>query len=399
MSGASSIEWTDATWSPVVGCTRVSAGCDHCYAAKMTRRLEAMGQEKYKGLSGRGHFNGVARLHAPSLDWPLRWRGAKTAKAEGRPSRIFVNPMSDLFHERLSDEEIAAVFGVMAACPQHVFQVLTKRPERARKWFTDGQPKTCSQIDGCLNAASYLLRPYGARYSEPLPRALREWPLPNVWLGTSVENQATADERIPLLLQCPSAVRFVSYEPALGAVDFERWLGGDCEHCQSCGEAYRAVWSTDDKTWLRVVGRDGGLRCPDCFRFEAAEKRIPDNVTIYGEVAALDWLIVGGESGPGARPCHVDWIRSVRDQCKAAGVACFIKQAGRRVFGDPEGFRVDRYILDGGALEWQPPIIGFDKARFRRDNADRICGFKLFDRKGGDWSEWPSDLKVREFPR
>lgn len=360
MSGSTSIQWTDASWSPVVGCTRVSAGCDHCYAAKMTRRLEAMGQEKYKGLSGRGHFNGVARLHAPSLDWPLRWRGAKTAKAEGRPSRIFVNPMSDLFHERLSDEEIAAVFGVMAACPQHVFQVLTKRPERARKWFEwlADWANQGGMAEACTGHANEQLGLWG----EPNQIGAHgtPWPLPNVWLGVSVEDQVTADERIPLLLQCPAAVRFVSYEPALGAVDFT-----DISTAQ--GEQWDALRSEYD-----------------------------DN--LGGPGPRLDWLIVGGESGPGARPFDLAWARAVVEQCREAGVACFVKQMGRRVFGNPEGFLVDRYILDGGAVEWQPPIIGFDKARFRRDNADRICGFKLFDHKGGDWGQWPEDLRVREFP-
>lgn len=340
MSGASSIEWTDATWSPVVGCTRVSAGCDHCYAARQTKRLAAMGKEKYAGLvnEGKDHFNGVARLHAPALDWPLRWRGAKAAKAEGRPSRIFVNPMSDLFHERLSDEDIAAVFGVMAACPEHVFQVLTKRPERMRRWFgwvaKDLRDDPAMLLDDGISSMHLSLEELAGFYARS--RGAR-WPLPNVWLGVSVENQPTADERIPLLLQTPAAVRFVSYEPALGAVDFRRLL-------------------YDHVTRIDALAGLHGWPEP------------------HADGPRLDWIIVGGESGHGARPFDIAWARSAVTQCRAAGVACFVKQLGARPFN-----RETEYV-DGIAV------------------ATSTIDLDLRDRKGGDWSEWPEDLRVREFP-
>lgn len=348
MSGSSSIEWTDSSWSPVVGCTRVSAGCDHCYAVRQTRRLEAMGEEKYAGLvnPGKGHFNGVARLHAPSLDWPLRWRGSKVAKAEGRPSRIFVNPMSDLFHEALSNEAIAAVFGVMAACQQHTFQVLTKRPERMREWF-----EWVNRAGNGLVSAWYVTDAYkaaipsGSVIAPAIGRALAGaqrrliWPLSNVWLGVSVEDQATADERIPHLLATPAAVRFVSYEPALGPVDF-----------RNVNDAKRVSFKLS-----------GGVE--DNFLEIDALQSSP----------GLDWIIVGGESGPGARRFDLDWARSTVAQCKAAVIACFVKQLGAQPF------------VSDSARDWS---VGAPDGTF-----------KIRDRKGGDWSEWPEDLRVREFPK
>ena len=245
MSGATKIEWTDATWNPVTGCTKVSAGCKFCYAERDFHR-------PYPGRA----FTDV-RTHPERLDWPLRWRGSKQAKAEGRPSRIFVNSMSDLFHEDVPDDFLTAVFATMGMAERQVFQVLTKRGQRAAAYL---KSRTI----------------FGKRRT-----------LPNVWLGVSVEDQQTADERIPILLQTPAAVRWVSYEPALGPVDFKNftpgrispgWTGRADEPCQ-------ADWG-------------------------------------------LDWIVAGGESGPRARPPHPDWFRKVRDDCQAAGVPFFFKQWG-----------------------------------------------------------------------
>lgn len=277
-------------------------------------------------------WTGRVQLVESALDWPLRWRGDKRARAEGRPSRVFVNSMSDLFHERLSDEEIAAVFGVMAASPQHVFQCLTKRPERALRWFTEGQPKSCWPLEGCINAASHFVRSWGDRTISA------KWPLSNVWLGVSVEDQATADERIPLLLSTPASVRFCSYEPALGPVDFDRIalkfsrpMPGDPTH-------------------------DSALSDHEGF------------------TTKLDWLIVGGESGPGARPFDLAWARAVVEQCREAEVACFVKQLGA------QPYESDVEYVEGRAVAVSSHDI------------------RLRNRKGGDWSEWPEDLRVREFP-
>lgn len=271
------IEWTDETWNPTTGCTRASAGCDHCYAVPMTRRLAGYGNAKYAGLvnPGKGHFNGTVRTHPDALDAPLRWR---------RPRRVFVNSMSDLFHKDVPFEFVAAVFGVMAECPRHTFQVLTKRPERAAEFFRWVERETGSWAGGLDAAAEFCahrLWKSGAGVTPDLNR--QPWPLPNVWLGTSVEDQDAADERVPHLLRCPAAVRFLSCEPLLGPVDLDNWL-----------------WEEAGPAW---AGR---------------------NLS-----PGIDWVIVGGESGPGARPMDPAWAVSLRDQCAAADVPLHFKQWGK----------------------------------------------------------------------
>lgn len=312
MSANSNIEWTDATWNPTRGCSRVSEGCRHCYAERFAARFAGPGG-RYEGLvkthpSGEPRWTGDVRLVPEQLDQPLRWK---------KPQRIFVNSMSDLFHEKLRDEEIAAVFGVMAAAPQHTFQVLTKRPEWMRQWFEWIGSRAARDV---MHEAVKSVMGYG----NPRRPGIKEtrWPLHNVWLGVSVENQETADERIPMLLQTPAAVRFVSYEPALGPVDFSPWLDGQGTQCSP--------------KWCRHP--------------------------------FLDWVIVGGESGPGSRPFDVAWARSVIEQCGKTGVACFVKQLGARPFGDG--------------------TVG--------PNTYDALGLR--DRKGGDMAEWPEDLRVREMP-
>ena len=327
-----SIEWTDATWNPVRGCGRVSRGCEHCYAEGVARRFAGAGQP-YEGLvrldregKPKAQWNGTVRFVPEHLADPMRWR---------KPRRVFVNSMSDLFHESLSFDQIAAVFGVMAASPRHTFQVLTKRPERAREFFTwiasndrCWRPDEVAQLAARAHVGDVVLH--------PIKGTLREWPwpLPNVWLGVSVEDQATADERIPVLLTLPAAVRWVSYEPALGPVDFSRVKVPDAPSPPFHATALHA------------------------FR---------------GFGACLDWIVVGGESGPGARPFDVAWARSTIEQCRAAGVPVFVKQLGAcpvRTFGS----------LDA------PGIYAPEHVRLRHH-------------KGGDMSEWPEDLRVREFSR
>jgi protein gp37 len=225
----SKIEWTDRTWNPVTGCTKVSQGCKNCYAERM-----------YERFHGHGSFKNVI-THPERLDMPLKWK---------KPSMVFVNSMSDLFHEDVPFEFIDMCFIVMAEATDHTFQILTKRPERLLEYAQDS---ICEDL----------------------------WPLKNVWLGVSVEDQKTADERIPLLIQVPAAVRFLSCEPLLAPIDI----------------------LTPNLLWHRLSG--GGYKRQ-----------------------TIDWVICGGESGPGSRPMHPDWARSLRDQCEAAGVPFFFKQWG-----------------------------------------------------------------------
>lgn len=277
----SKIEWTDETWNPTTGCSIVSPGCTNCYAMKMagTRLRE---NPKYVGLTDSSKagpvWTGEVRLgDEETLTKPLRWR---------KPRMIFVNSMSDLFHEDVPFEFIDRVFAVMALCPKHTFQVLTKRPERMREYVS--QDRQGCEISERLAALYVDVPAVAARWPLTAERAIAaaHWPIPNLWLGTSVEDQARADERIPHLLNTPAAVRFISYEPALEDVDFSQWL------------------------------------YPDLLPSE------------------LDWIICGGESGPGARPMHPDWARSLRDQCYGADVAFFFKQWGGARPGGPA-------LLDG----------------------------------------------------
>jgi len=275
VSDNSHIEWTDATWNPITGCTIVSAGCTNCYAmglagSRLKHHPSRAGLTRETG--GRHVWTGEVRLNEQWLDQPLRWR---------KPRMIFVCAHGDLFHESVPDAWIDRVFAVMALCPQHTFQVLTKRPERMRAWRAE------NRITYIMAAAEAEIDRLGW---DSWPASTRAWEahidgFPNVWLGTSIEDQPTADARIPHLLATPAAVRFVSAEPLLGPVDLTNIADG---------------WDALDD------GADDGIPA----------EPIPD------------WIIVGGESGPGARPMHPDWARSLRDQCSGAGVAFFFKQWG-----------------------------------------------------------------------
>ncbi len=328
------IAWTDQSWNPVRGCSRVSPGCQHCYAETVAARFSGPGQA-YEGLAerrsnGEPRWTGKVQLVEKHLTDPLRWT---------RPRRVFVNSMSDLFHESLSDEAIDRVFAVMVDAfllRGHVFQVLTKRPERMLAYLSaedERRARIASWVKGNHLAAVY----------DPRSVRLTLWPIPGVWLGVSVEDQARADERIPLLLETPAAVRFISAEPLLGPVDLESPVAVGV-HALGCG---------DENCPTR---RDGSCR-------------------------GLDWVIVGGESGPRARPCDVAWIRDLVRQCREAGTACFVKQLGGR----------PAYFGSGS-------LPGPDVEVMARDNSARWSYWVLRDRKGGDPAEWPEDLRVREFP-
>ncbi|MDX5935630.1 phage Gp37/Gp68 family protein [Acidithiobacillus thiooxidans] len=260
MSDKTGISWTDATWNPVTGCTKVSQGCKHCYAERDWARLSA--NPKAVSYYGRA-FTDVA-CHADRLNQPLRWQ---------KPRMIFVNSMSDLFHESVPDAFIDQVFAVMALAEQHIFQVLTKRPERMLAYLsTPGR--------------EYVIGEKAMPAVRPDCFGVQEWPIPNVWLGVSAEDQETADARIPLLMQAPAALRWVSAEPLLGPIDFE------------------AV----------PVGMFGPLR-----PYQAS-------VTTFNQ--RIKWVVAGGESGPDARPMHPDWVEAIQEQCTQAHVPFFFKQWG-----------------------------------------------------------------------
>jgi protein gp37 len=324
MGAKTDIEWTDSSWNPVTGCTKVSPGCDHCYAEGIAHRFA--GTAAYP--------NGFdVTLRPERLDQPLRWK---------RSRRIFVNSMSDLFHDRVPGESIAQVFGVMAVAGSrwytgyspgkgyygwtnphgpHIFQILTKRPGRMRSLLTSDQFRTRV----AAHAFRYATDRVNAGALADQIEFGAKWPLPGVWLGVSAEDQRWANVRIPVLLDTPAAVRFVSLEPLLGPIDM--W-GPLVDGWHRPRINYWLVGKPD------FTGPDGGLEVRP----------------------RLDWVIVGGESGAGARPMRTEWATTIRDQCAASGVAFHFKQAGT--------------VL---AKEWGA------------------------SGKGGDPSEWP-ELFPREYP-
>jgi protein gp37 len=289
----------------------VSPGCAHCYAEVWDRRFRLEKEGTFFEPWTRANAEQNVRSFTDRLGQPFRWR---------RPRRVFVNSMSDLFHEQVSDEFLDRVFAVMALTPQHIYQILTKRPERMREYL-DGQDEGGVHVIDRVGYEAVIH--FGRREGWD---AFDAWPLRNVWLGVSAEDQVRADARIPVLLATPAAGRFVSAEPLLGPI---------------------ALWDQDPEliavNWLR------GSTDTD-----------PD-------IPALDWVIVGGESGPGARPCDVGWVRSIVRQCKAVGVPVFVKQLGA-------------HVIDRAGLVHR---------------GDRM---RLQSRKGSDPCEWPADLRVREFP-
>jgi protein gp37 len=271
------IEWSDTVWNPTTGCTKIAAGCKHCYAKEMHRRLRAMGQPKYD------HDFGEVRCHPGELEKPLHWR---------KPRRVFVDSMSDLFHPDVPSEFIAAVFGVMAATPQHTYQVLTKRPERARRWFEwyEGTSGAGASAHAALYEAAERLGRQRYLWAERIANQT-PWPLPNVHLGYSASTQADLERGIGDLLATPAAVRWLSLEPLVGPVEWP-FL-----RCGICGGRGTLPVGRHDQDWC------AGSQC-----------------------CGVDWLVVGCESGPNARTCELDWVRSIVEQCKAAGVPVFVKQ-------------------------------------------------------------------------
>ena len=315
MGDKTGIQWTEATWNPVTGCTKVSPGCAHCYAETVTRRFADVWGVSAAPWTPENAAE-VVRIRPDRLDQPLRWK---------RPRLVFVNSMSDLFHEHVPDEFIREVYLRMAASPEHTFQVLTKRPERARDvlaWIDDQDEQ------------------HGANY-------FSRWPARNVWLGVSIENARHA-YRADVLRDIPAAVRFISAEPLLGSL-FEQQT------------PLRRRYDRDlSMEIVGVVSDESHLSLDEASsRVYWAERNGPNRIKRPLSLDGIDWVIIGGESGPRARPMRLEWARELVGECAALDVACFVKQLGSVTARD----------------------LG------------------LRDRKAGDPDEWPADLRVREMPR
>lgn len=292
----SKIEWTGKTWNPTTGCDKISDGCTNCYALNMAKRLKGMGQVKYQNdgdprTSGPGF--GLT-VHPDALGEPLRWR---------KPTKVFVNSMSDLFHARVPRDFLAEVFAVMALAPQHEFQVLTKRPERAARILSE--PAFTEAVQQAIDAM----------HDDPDDQIVGVgWPLRQVWMGTSIESDEHV-RRADALRETPAAVRFISAEPLLGPLPS-----------------------------LDLTG--------------------------------IDWLILGGESGPGSRPLDLGWFRELIAMAGASGTAVFVKQLGAVWASKTPQVTVDSWSISAS----DSPVSAVDK-------------------KGGDWQFWPDDLRIREYPR
>lgn len=326
MSDKTEIQWTEATWNVATGCTKCSPGCANCYIER-TPPFRMHGRKFVRGTTG-------IVLHQDRLSIPLHWN---------KPKRIFVNSLSDLFHDDIPDDFIDQIFAVMALCPQHTFQCLTKRHRRMFEWFNRKPPfpksvgeqnvgERIEAMRGSIEDAPYHVPPFPG------------WPLPNVWLGVSVENQHFAAERIPILLKTPAVVRWISAEPLLGPVDLDT-EGKDGLHALGCGDS--------------------------------------SHKNLYEHCNGLDWVVCGGESGPRARPLRMQWARALMEQCKESGVPFFMKQLGVTPISD-------RKETD----DWSP--LFRDSAKQKPTGE---FGFLFSLGKNGDPEDWPMDLQVREWPK
>ncbi len=379
MADNTHIEWTDATWNPITGCTLVSEGCRHCYAATLAAtRLKH--HPSRAGLArinaaGEAKFTGEVRFNVQWLDQPLRWR---------KPRRIFVCAHGDLFHESVPDEWIDKVFAVMALCPQHTFQVLTKRPDRMREYVLGAHCDGARRF-AVADAAEQIANNFpvwdgngyrlwdgyaGKAWDQKVTAVLTgpQWPMPNVWLGTSIEDQTTADERIPYLLATPAVIRFVSAEPLLGPVDLNRI--GTVDIIRKIHPRHMAWIESGKKiTSTTISALHNGMT------FEA-ENILDCGVSGKGGLPKLDLAIVGGESGPHARPMHPDWVRDLRDQCQSAGVPFFFKQWGEWVGAGPG--RISQQGCTG--------LHGWGDGCYSMRTGKRAAG-RLLD--GREWNEMP----------
>lgn len=321
---SSKIEWTNESWNPIVGCSKVSEGCRNCYAERMARRLKAMGQKQYDRVVDENGWTGIAELVGDAMIMkPSTWK---------HPRKVFVCSMSDLFGESVLAVAIDEVMNAIQTYNRHTFQILTKRPERMAAYFS----------------------------SHPVPD--------NVWLGVTVENQEQADKRIPLLLQTPAQVRFVSIEPMLGPVDLKRYLLHEFQP------------GDPDYGWEMECSADG----PDGMRQCGYP---PDAHPIPG----ISWAICGGETGPGARPMHPDWVRNLRDQCVNAEVPFFFKGwgewglSGYKCYTNPQDGMTGPWIGNDGAVY----LIGDGKSteHFELKKIGKKSAGRQLD--GVQWEQFP----------
>ena len=345
-----SIEWVQnsngekgQTWNPIVGCSKVSEGCRNCYAINQAYRNNAMAQALPEDKRGRlKYYEGLTEKRGDRVEWTGKVVFVPEALGiplkRKKPTTYFVNSMSDLFHESVTNEQLDQIFAVMALTPRHTYQVLTKRPERMLEYLT-------KQSSGSLFDSAEQLGFEDRMFLKGFGGVI---PFKNIWLGVTVENQKAANDRIPLLLQTPAAVRFLSCEPLLEHVNIAPGL------------------VQERHQYNRLTGEQ---------RVILADERI-------------HWVIVGGESGHGARPCDIKWIRSIVEQCKSANVPVFVKQLGSNPYlSVPNEFS--------------------DSTKSYRDLAPipdlalwtgKVWTWQVSDRKGGLIDEFPDDLKIREMP-
>ncbi len=366
MSQNSAIEWTEATWNCLAGCTEISPGCLHCYAAIMAHRLGAMAEaEIAKGIDpgGKRKYLGTTKK-LPS--GKIAWTGKVNPDEEAlliplqkkAPTTYFVNSMSDLFHEDVPDEFIDRVFAVMALSYQHTYQVLTKRADRLQSYLlAPGVEDRIDDIACDMREQVKHWQDFSVDYIRLGRGGFVEMPLDNVWLGVSVENKQHGLPRIEHLLRTPAAVRFLSIEPLLEDLGDIRGLIG---YAKYAGNVAGQCVNIDGETWHGAYERCG--TCGWGYHND------PDNPGRAG----IGWVIVGGESGHGARPMIMDWAASIIIQCKTAGVPVFMKQVGSNPF-----INKDLSAKGISSSQWGP----------------------IKDSKGGVMEEWPEHLRVREMPR
>lgn len=335
MAEQSKIEWTDSTWNPVTGCTRVSPGCAHCYIERTPpfrmngRTFARVGNEETTGVM----------LHHDRLEQPLHWT---------KPRRVFVCSLADLFHDDVPVAYIAEVFGRMALAHRHVFQVLTKRPEGMREVLTN--PFFWAKVEGVAQRVTFETT--GEDTSETLAV---HGPLPNVWLGVSIEN-ARYTWRADVLREIPAALRFISAEPLLESL-------------------YPTGAFLEPAATVKIEG-------VGAWNALVKSKRPLD-------LTGIDWIIVGGESGPGARPMRIEWAREIIRRCDPYEPVCC---------GNRDGECCNEPVPRG---QIEPVTAVFVKQLGSRPTSDHELGpfpLSLRDSKGGDWDEWPPDLRVRDFP-
>ena len=347
MAETTTIGWTDATWNPITGCSMISAGCTHCYAQTLagTRMKNHWSRRGLTRKTPSGPvWNGEVRFNRKWLDQPLHWK---------KPRMVFVCAHADLFHEAVDDEWIDMVFAVMVMSNRHTFQVLTKRATRMRGYLSSTD--TVGRVASLVAELSTKLYGKSSTRIEHREDGMTGLVLRNVWLGVSVEDQANAERRIPLLLDTPAAVRWISAEPLLGPIDLTRL-------------------KTEELTWQDALnGRAHSAQ--STWRYEPK----------------LDWVVVGGESGRHARRMDLQWVRKVVGECQAAQVPVFVKQLGR--YPGEICKPVDATDLERANWKrngWTHVISG-EGEQWNRD-------LRLKDKKGSDPSEWPDDLQVQEYP-